>query len=735
VPPRELGPLLLASVLSTASVEVAAASQLRFVDDLGRPITAGLEVCFQIATRSECTRSQEGSPVAVPPDFDTLRVEGEDHGPVSARRSGMAGKGKDGPPTLTVPRKARLEFAAPPEEKIKVSVYSQDDPTFRIPSFRGEARGGSFVKIPAGRHLISLTASDKAPDLHLLTAEPGGRHRLAWTARPGWSLVLRFRSADDDAPVEKAAVRLEGSEGFSAPGQGTLRGTSASGGLALFSGVPHVLASVSTDHPRFVLSREEGFSASPGTFAFREILLERGGSLKARVTLEGRPAAGATCQVLEYESNPYGPAPEPKVHFEAAVGRDGLCRSGRLAAGPYTLRLTPPGSPSRVDRSVIIVNGQETTVDVALVPIRVHGEVTRGTEPAAGFVLMFSEMAEIKPNATRRDQLAEAVTDEKGLYEATLWAPSEYAVLLDTPAGTPAAWKRLRLASEEERVDFHLEPQEVVGRVVDEHDRPVPEASVAFRLNGSVRRAVTDEQGAFSFPLPDTGTGQVQAGKPGFLSPEPAEVTVLPDVPLQPVVLRLRRTGLLAGRVLAAGRPVVGAGLTSYRVESGESMTRLGSVVTDQEGRFEIPASGGAPVRIFVTGSGCPLTPFELVVSEQEAVLQCPPLPASLELQFQDQQGLPMAGRTVVGRHNGKVIPNEVLITHLSRFRLPAASDGAGRLLLVGLTPGSYDLYLAEATNPELIAMGAPHGFLASASLAPFTTTELQVTVEAESAR
>lgn len=292
------------------------------------------------------------------------------------------------------------------------------------------------------------------------------------------------------------------------------------------------------------------------------------------------------------------------------------------------------------------------------------------------------------------------------------------------------------LAGEEERVDFHLEPQEVVGVVLDERDRPVPEAAVGFRLNGSVRRAVTDEKGAFSFPLPDTGTGQIQAGKPGFLSPDPVEVTVVPDAPLQPVVLRLRRTGLLAGKVLAAGRPVAGASLTSYRIESGERMTRLGSVVTDQEGRFEIPASGGGvPVRVFVTGSGCPLTPFDLVASEEEAVLQCPALPSSLELQFQDQQGRPVAGRTVVGRHNGKVIPNEVLITHLSRFRLPAASDGAGRLLLVGLAPGSYDLYLEEATNPELIAMGAPHGYLTSASLAPFTTTELQVTVEAMPAR
>lgn len=730
--PCQLALLLFAWILSISSVH--ASDRLRFLDDRGQPIVADLEVCFQIGTRSECMPSRDGTPVAIPPEADAVRVEGEEHGPVSARWSEIGRQ--DGLPSLVVPRKARLDVAAPAKEKIKISLWSQDDPTFRTPSFRGEVHGGSFLKIPAGRHLISLTASGKAPDLHLLTAEPGGRHRLAYTTRPGWSLVLRFRSGEDDAPVRGAKVRLQGSEGFAAPGQVTLLGTSASGGLVLLAGIPHVLASAFTDHPGFVPSREEGLSASPGTFAFREVRLERGGALRATVTLAGHPAVGSTCQVLEYEANPSGPAPEPKVHFDGTIGRDGICRSGTLAAGPYTLRVTPPENRSHVDRSVIIVNGQETAVDLALIPIRVRGEITRGTEPAPRFVVTFSDVAEIKPNQTRRDELAEAVTDDQGHYEALLWSPSDYFVSVKSSTGTPAALKRLRLASEEERADFNLEPHEVAGVVVDERDQPVAEATVFLKLKGFARLATTNERGTFSFPLPDSGTGQLQAAKSGFLRPDPVEVTVQPDTAPPPVVLRLRRTGLLAGKVLAAGRPVAGASLASYRVEPGERMTFLGFSSTDEQGRFEVAASeGGVPVRIFVTGSGCPLAPFDLLPSGEEAVLQCPALPASLELQFQDQQGKPVPGRTVVGRHNGKVIPTEVLITHLSRFRLPAASDGGGRLLLVGLAPGSYELYLAEATNPELIAMGAPHGFLTSASLAPFTTTELQVTVETAPSR
>jgi len=89
-----------------------------------------------------------------------------------------------------------------------------------------------------------------------------------------------------------------------------------------------------------------------------------------------------------------------------------------------------------------------------------------------------------------------------------------------------------------------------------------------------------------------------------------------------------------------------------------------------------------------------------------------------------------VAGRSVFARKDGVIIPNEVLIRHLGRFNLPAAADGGGRLFLVGLAPGSYDLFLVEATFPELVAQGSQQGFLTAATLSPFSTTELQITLE-----
>ena len=491
------------------------------------------------------------------------------------------------------------------------------------------------------------------------------------------------------------------------------------------------MARATVEHPSFIRNHQEGISATPGTFAFREIRLEEGGTLRATVTTDGRPARGMTCQVLQYEANPIGPAGEPAANSESVANAEGVCLSSKVAEGPYTLRLKVKGKRTFVDRSVILVNGQETVVNVPLATIRISGTVAKGDKPAASYVVSFLDRNEIKPNGTRRDAQAEATTDENGKYETALWSPGDYFANLDAPEGTPADTQRVHLESREEHVDFHLEDQDVRGVVLDEHDHPVSDARVALRMNGAFRMSQTDEKGAFLFPLPDTGVGQVEAIKQGYQDRATAEVVINPNQPVAPLVLHLKKANSISGRILAGG-PAAGAGLFGYRVLPGGLTAYVGETVADAEGHFELPAAEGGATRIFVTGGGCPLTSFDVQPSTEDLALRCPEVPASLALQFEDKQGRPVAGRSVFARKDGVILPNEVLIRHLGRLSLPAAADGGGRLFLIGLAPGSYDFFLVEATYPELVAQGSQQGFLTTASLAPFSTTELQVTVETE---
>jgi len=700
---------------------------LQLVDDRGKAITEEVEVCFQAGTRSDCAPSR-GARIELPPELVSVRVEGADHGPVSATRQNLR-KEPNGDLLLAIPRKALLQVAGSSENNLTVSLYSQDDPSFRTPSFRGEVRGGSALKVPSGVYLVSLAASGRAPDLQLLTAKPGGSERLVYRPHSGWSLVVRCRAEKEGTPVQGAQVDVGAMEGFSS-GPQKERQVSGKSGLALFSGIPHLLASAAVAHPRFVSHREEGISASPGTFAFREAQLEEGGRLRAAVTVEGKPVAGVDCRVLEYDANPRGPAPEPKALFQGTTDGAGICRSGKIAPGSYTLRLAMSGRRSFLDRTVVMISGEETTAVVSLAAMRIHGSVRRGPQAAPSYVVTFSDQNESKQNATRRDAQAEATTNEEGEFETLLWSPGDYYAGVQTPEGTPAGFKRLRLENAEERVDFFLEEHDVAGVVLDDRDRPVAGASVFLAWNRYHRLARTDEKGSFSFPLTEDGRGTVRTLKAGYLEPPLVEVEAHAEVHPPPLVVRLKRTGLFSGRLLSSAGPAAGASLISYRLEPGGRAIPLGITTGNSEGHFELAAVDGAPTRIFVTGAGCPLTSFDLMSSADEVVLHCAELPASLELRFADAQRKPVAGKDVFMRKDGVVIPNEVVAMHLAGLHLPTATDAGGRLFLAGLAPGDYDVYLAEATNPDLIAGGLPNGFLTAASLAPLTTTELEVTLE-----
>jgi hypothetical protein len=263
-----------------------------------------------------------------------------------------------------------------------------------------------------------------------------------------------------------------------------------------------------------------------------------------------------------------------------------------------------------------------------------------------------------KPNATERDFPALATTDEEGNFETILRAAGNYAVSLRTPTGTPAAAKRLWLGAAEERVDFSLEEYGVGGVVLADQEQPVEGARLSLGWNGYYRLAQSDAKGSFLFPLSEAGVGRIQVIKAGFLSPAPVEVSSKPGQPPPPLVLRLKRAGLLAGSVLARG-PAAGASLQSYRLDPGGAMTFLGMARTDAAGRFEIAATETGLTRIFVTGAGCPLSTFDFLPTGSEVTLRCPGQPASLALLFHDTKGEPVPGKTVLPAEKAQSFPTK----------------------------------------------------------------------------
>lgn len=108
------------------------------------------------------------------------------------------------------------------------------------------------------------------------------------------------------------------------------------------------------------------------------------------------------------------------------------------------------------------------------------------------------------------------------------------------------------------------------GRVVDEGEQPLADVAVRFTALGrssiTPRSVVTDEEGNFRFAdLPD-GEYMLDAETPGYVETPGAGRSYRPG---QPVTLKLRKGGVITGRVTnAEGEPVVAVGVSAQQLRN-----------------------------------------------------------------------------------------------------------------------------------------------------------------------
>jgi hypothetical protein len=715
-----------------ATVSGEAPARIPLIDDRNVALASPVEACFQIDLRQECVAVAAGSDLVLLPGFRSLKIEGNDYGPLATSELEVRRKTAGDQP-LQVTRKATLKVRSRGKPATALSLYRLDDSDLRRPAHRIEIPKKGPVKVPAGEFLASLSKPGSAPDLHLVTLAPGARHEVTFTARPGWSVVLRVRDSAKLSPVGGAAVAFRGVPGFSLRSSSPRAARTGLHGLALLSGLTDAMMQATVEHPDYVRQEVRGLLASPGSFAYQAVDLETGGRVRATVLLENQPAAGAGCEIARYVRRPAGNRPPPEILFKGVADAGGSCVSPPLATDRYILRVSAPASGARTDREVVVAAGQETTVEVGLSPIRLHGTVRIGSNPAPGFRIDVYNDDALIPHRIAEDAVAVATTDEEGEYEATLWLAGRYSLAVTTPRGAPASGKWQQLEAPEEVVDFQYDEAGVSGVVVDEVGKPVEGAVVLLRWQGleltETRGVLSAADGSFSLPMLAAGPVVLEAHREGYRSAEPLSLEFVAGVALGPLKLVLRKESSLRGVVTsAAGAPVPQARVASYATAS-EFLRRIAATTTGPDGSFEIQIPDTGAATVFVTGPGCPLAAFQVTTAEPEARLACAGAPAALGLIVKDRGGIALARANLILRKNGQVIPRDALSTHLGLLQLPAETDGAGRLVVAGLAPGDYDIFLASSTTEGLVRQGASHGYLGSFSLAPLTLTEVEVQV------
>jgi len=727
--------------------ETVIADRLHLVDDRYEPIEAAVEVCLVVALERDCESIADGG-LELPDEFDLLTVEGPDHGPVTLASADLDWSDGDSARAV-VPRKAQIQLTGLPEDGATVSLYRVDDPGFRRPAVRRAVAERETLKIPAGRFLLSISGKGFAPDLRELDLQPAQELRLALRRHAGGSVVLRVQARTDlrrETPVPEVRVELRTSSLDLGPdAEPELLGetiTSPSG-LALFSGVEVSTADAALQHPDFLPETVPALAIEPGSFAFREVTVQRGGTLEAQVTLDGLALPNASCRLVVYDRVPSGDS-EPTEIWGSNANYLGFCRGHKLREGDYFLRVEAPPPRGRnvwLDMPVAITEGETTRVTANLERVILEGSLLLGTKPAPGYRLVVHDLEAPKPYARDQDAAAISEADEDGRYRVTLWRPGRYRLHVQTPRGTPALVERTELVAGTQSRDFELASHEIEVRVVDERKRPIEGAAVSLTWQGTYHyRGFTNEDGELSFALTEeTGSAQIRARSEGYFLSEPTEIEVTEGQPPPPVILVLERHGGIRGRLVAAGGPVNGGTVMSYQVEPFVNPRWLGQARTDPRGYFEIPQAKAGSTRVFFTGPRCPLGTAippngtgEIGDSEGDGVWQltCQPASVGLEIVLHEPDRTPRSGSGILLRRGGLVFPREVLATHLARARLPFVSDASGRLFLAGLEPETYELYLAEATSAAALRMGADRGFLAAVQLPPHTTRTVVATLQ-----
>ncbi len=712
--------LLLAREPAT---DAASAGCLLLLDDRGHTITTSIEVCFQLALRADCARVTGGVAELPSAEFRLVRIEGDLHGPRSVRREELAAAG-DASLSVKVPRKALLRIEGGPHPPPTLSLYPVDDESFRRAAFRAAMPPERVVRVPAGEWLASLSRPGSAPDLHLLSLEPAAPARLRYRERRGWSAVVRCRAAATDRPVPGATVVIRGAAGF-ARGEERKAMTGAHG-LALFSGLDHALATATAHHPLYVPFELSGIVTSPGTFAFEEARLAAGGGFRALVLRDDGPARAARCRLLDLDREMVGERRNERVVFEEFTSAAGRCGTDAgLAPQSYVLQVSLPGEPASHESALEVRAGETTEVRVELTPIRLSGRVTLGGRPAAGWRVEVSRSRSAASSGSNLEPVLEAVTAEDGTYDAVLWTPGDYTLMPLSPAGTPSvAFHSVYLENAEETFDLDVPASAVRGTVTDEGGAPLRGARVTLREARMVRVADTGAAGEFALPVESAGSATLHAFKPGYVLPEPVEVIVPEGGSPPPVRLRMRRSGLLRGTVRNASGPIAGAWVAT-RAEAPPGAS-IRSAITRSDGQFEVELAS-TPGRLFFGGPGCALAVRPIPAAEEAVTAACPELPAALVVHVRDADGRPVPHVAARLRHGGTVLPHAVLVNHLTTFGVPAESDGSGRLALVALEPGSYDLFLADRSSEESIVQGSPSGYLGTVELTPLAVTELEV--------
>ena len=350
--------------------------------------------------------------------------------------------------------------------------------------------GGFSLGVPDGLYRAAVTHPDYVSQRRRVELR-GGARQVDFALAPGGAVEGRVVRAADGAPVPFATVAYVRETVTTIPGVGAISGAGRRGATAADADGRFRIGGLESGALR--LTARGGGGATSGDTVVRLAIGEQVSGVELVVdsarTVRGRAVDAATNQpvagVQVVASNAEGTA----VPATAATGADGAFVIEGLAPGGYSLEADsdthlPAGLPTRV-----MVGG--TDVDDAVVKLRRGYFVSGRVEPAT--VADVGLRLDTEHGLGRGVfSLGNARTGDGGRFRLGPLAAGQHVLEATAADGrTGSATVAVKNADVGDVVISLQDGASLVGRVVDQHGKPVADATVALRTHSNSGNSVT----------------------------------------------------------------------------------------------------------------------------------------------------------------------------------------------------------------------------------------------------
>jgi hypothetical protein len=342
------------------------------------------------------------------------------------------------------------------------------------------------------------------------------------------------------------------------------------------------------------------------------------------------------------------------------------------APGKYRVTVSDAQDNEMAWRELRVDDGTTHTIALALAEVR--GVVKLAGDPLPAR-LLFGGRSGIEKI------FAEA--DDRGRFEVTLPRTGRWTV--DVESGPENVLAVVEVVVGDDDLTIDLPDTEVSGWVVDPAGGRAAKAFVTAMTAAGAINHRADAAGAFRFRGIAPGAFTINASdsvtreKSAF-----RELVVRAGVPIRNLQLPLERLEVATGTVTSRGIPIAGARIIAYAAGAGPIARRI-TAVSDVDGRFELPVSGGA-------------TELSLIAAAAGRVMQAQRVPVDSRPVRID---LPTAGGTLAFRipkgaqqayltYQGATMPFPDLREWATAHNAPPAQDGLSQI--PRLAPGTYRL-------------------------------------------